>query len=189
MSERRAERAGSGDRGGRRSGVGRARWARRPWRAPHRLARRVGVAVSAIALLVGLGACASLARRAFRNPVVTVADTKVVGLSPRGGSLEVTLRVENPNDFRLDVGAVRYIVWVDSTQVATGQLDRIVSLEPEATTTVVVPVQFAYDAVAMVGVRFLTTGSLQYRVTGQFDYVTPFGRLTRPFATDGSVRR
>ena len=147
----------------------------------------------AVGLALGGGlavaGCASIARRAFQNPVVTVADTKVTGVSARGGSLEVTLRVENPNDFRLDVGALRYVVWVDSTQVATGQLDRVVTLEPAATSTVVVPVQFALDAVAMVGVRFLTTGSLQYRVTGQFDYVTPFGRLTRPFASDGSVRR
>jgi len=150
---------------------------------------RLRAALAALAVCIGLGACASLARRAFQNPVVTVADTKVTGFSPRGGSLEVTLRVENPNDFRLDVGAVRYAVWVDTTQLATGQIDRIVTLEPTATSTVVVPVQFALDAVAMVGVRFLTTGSLQYRVTGQFDYVTPFGRLTRPFTSDGSVRR
>lgn len=157
-----------------------------------RMSRRVirlRGALAALAMFIGLGACASLARRAFQNPVVTVADTKVTGFSARGGSLEVTLRVENPNDFRLDVGAVRYAVWVDSTQVAKGQLDRIVTLEPSTTSTVVVPVQFALDAVAMVGVRFLTTGSLQYHVTGQFDYVTPFGRLTRPFASDGSVRQ
>jgi LEA14-like dessication related protein len=146
----------------------------------------VGLALGGVLAVAG---CASIARRAFQNPVVTVADTKVTGFSARGGSLEVTLRVENPNDFRLDVGALRYVVWVDSTQVASGQLDRIVTLEPVTTSTVVVPVQFALDAVAMVGVRFLTTGSLQYRVTGQFDYVTPFGRLTRPFASDGSVRR
>jgi len=146
----------------------------------------VGLALGGVLAVAG---CASIARRVFQNPVVTVADTKVTGFSARGGSLEVTLRVENPNDFRLDVGALRYAVWVDSTQVATGQLDRIVTLEPVTTSTVVVPVQFALDAVAMVGVRFLTTGSLQYRVTGQFDYVTPFGRLTRPFASDGSVRR
>ncbi|MEY4007362.1 MAG: hypothetical protein RLZZ467_385 [Gemmatimonadota bacterium] len=146
----------------------------------------VGLALGGVLAVAG---CASIAKRAFQSPIVTVADTKVTGFSARGGSLEVTLRVENPNDFRLDVGALRYVVWVDSTQVATGQLDRIVTLEPAATSTVVVPVQFALDAVAMVGVRFLTTGSLQYRVTGQFDYVTPFGRLTRPFASDGSVRR
>ena len=156
---------------------------RRPWR---RAVCRLGLPV---ALLLGVAGCASLARRAFQNPVVAVADTKVTGLSPRGGSLEVTLRVENPNDFRLDIGAVRYVVLVDSTQVATGRIDRVVTLEPTSTTLVAVPVQFALDAVAMVGVRFLTTGSLQYRVTGQFDYVTPFGRLTRPFASDGSVRR
>jgi LEA14-like dessication related protein len=150
--------------------------------------RRLAVGL-ALGVVLAVAGCASIARRAFQNPVVTVADTKVTGFSARGGSLEVTLRVENPNDFRLDVGALRYAVWVDSTQVATGQLDRIVTLEPVTTSTVVVPVQFALDAVAMVGVRFLTTGSLQYRVTGQFDYVTPFGRLTRPFASDGSVRR
>jgi len=150
--------------------------------------RRLAVGL-ALGVVLAVAGCASIARRAFQNPVVTVADTKVTGFSARGGSLDVTLRVENPNDFRLDVGALRYAVWVDSTQVATGQLDRIVTLEPVTTSTVVVPVQFALDAVAMVGVRFLTTGSLQYRVTGQFDYVTPFGRLTRPFASDGSVRR
>lgn len=150
--------------------------------------RRLAVGL-ALGGVLAVASCASIAKRAFQNPIVTVADTKVTGFSARGGSLEVTLRVENPNDFRLDVGALRYVVWVDSTQVATGQLDRIVTLEPVTTSTVVVPVQFALDAVAMVGVRFLTTGSLQYRVTGQFDYVTPFGRLTRPFASDGSVRR
>ena len=85
----------------------------------------VGLALGGVLAVAG---CASIARRAFQNPVVTVADTKVTGVSARGGSLEVTLRVENPNDFRLDVGALRYVVWVDSTQVATGQLDRIVTL-------------------------------------------------------------
>lgn len=151
--------------------------------------RRVVVLASAGLVTLAATGCASLARRAFANPVVSVRDTKVTGLSPRGGALEVTLDVQNPNDFRLDVGAVRYVVWVDSTQVATGTVDRIVTLEPQATTAVVVPVQFALDAVAMVAVRFMTTGSLRYRVSGQFDYVTPFGRLTRPFASDGQVRR
>ena len=150
--------------------------------------RTAGLACAGLVLLAVTG-CASLARRAFANPVVSVRDTKVTGLTPRGGALEVTLDVQNPNDFRLDVGAVRYVVWVDSTQVATGTVDRIVTLEPQATTAVVVPVQFALDAVAMVAVRFMTTGSLRYRVSGQFDYVTPFGRLTRPFASDGQVRR
>lgn len=146
-------------------------------------------AVLALFVALSLAGCASIARRAFVSPVVSVQQTRVRALSTRGGSLDVTLQVENPNDFRLDVGRVRYALWVDSVQVATGEVERVVTLEPRATSTVVVPVDFALDAVAMVAVRFMTTGGLRYRVTGQFDYVTPFGRLTRPFVSDGQVGR
>lgn len=142
-----------------------------------------------VGALLSLGGCRSLARAAFIPPEVTVADTKVRSIGLRGGALDVSLRVENPNDFRLDVAGVRYVVWVDSTQVATGTVDRLVTLPPRSTTLVEVPVEFVLGALRVVMVRFVASGTVPYRVTGEFQYVTPFGRLTRPFESGGTVRR
>jgi LEA14-like dessication related protein len=97
--------------------------------------------------------------------------------------------VDNPNDFRLDVAGVRYIVWVDSTQVATGNVERVVTLLPRSTTLVEVPVEFLLEALRVVMVRFVASGTVPYRVTGEFRYVTPFGSITRPFESAGMVRR
>jgi len=38
-------------------------------------------------------------------------------------------------------------------------------------------------------VRFVASGTVPYRVTGEFRYVTPFGSITRPFESAGMVRR
>jgi LEA14-like dessication related protein len=152
--------------------------------------RRSWVVVwGAFAVMLTLSGCRSLAKAAFIPPEVAVADTKVRNISLRGGALDVVLRVENPNDFRLDVSGVRYVVWVDSTQVATGTVERLVTLPPRSATTVEVPVEFVLDALRVVMVRFVSTGSVPYRVTGEFQYVTPFGRITRPFESGGTVRR
>ena len=141
------------------------------------------------ALVLSLTGCRSLARAAFVPPEVAVADTKVRNIGLRGGALDVSLRVENPNDFRLDVAGVRYVVWVDSTQVATGNVERVVTLLPRSTTLVEVPVEFLLEALRVVMVRFMSSGTVPYRVTGEFRYVTPFGSLTRPFESGGTVRR
>ena len=154
-----------------------------------RVLRWRGWALGVFALLLGSTGCRSLARAAFIPPAVAVEDTKVRSIGLRGGTLDVLLRVENPNDFRLDVAGVRYVVWVDSTQVATGSVERVVTLPPRSSTVVEVPVEFLLEAMRVVMVRFVSTGSVPYRVSGEFQYVTPFGRITRPFESGGTVRR
>jgi len=161
----------------------------RHWARTGRGQRWFARSACAVVLLLAVTGCRSLARAAFIPPEVAVADTKVRSIGLRGGALDVMLRVDNPNDFRLDVAGVRYVVWVDSTQVATGTIERVVTLPPRSTTTVEVPVEFLLDALRVVMVRFVSSGTVPYRVTGEFRYLTPFGGITRPFESAGTVRR
>ena len=80
--------------------------------------------------------CASVARAAFREPVVTYKDAGITGLGLSGGNLEVVLSIYNPNSFRLDGTALTYRIAVDSVPFGDGSLsdrfglDRAVLLLP-----------------------------------------------------------
>src|SRR5690348_14490864 len=79
----------------------------RPSPTPHQrrvLMRRILLAMTVVAA----AACNTLGKQAFREPVVTLADVKVTGVGLTGGSLDVVLNVENPNDFRLDATQMHY---------------------------------------------------------------------------------
>src|SRR6185503_1083775 len=77
------------------------------------------VAVSAT-LLAGAG-CSTLGKAAFKEPKVELQDVKVTGIGFNGGSLDVLLNVDNPNEFRLDATQLDYDVVVgDSVRFATG---------------------------------------------------------------------
>ena len=82
----------------------------------------------ALAVVTVAAGCKTLARQAFSNPVVEVKDVKVTGVGPQGGSLDVILDVYNPNEYRLDATRITYQVWVDTSQVATGAIDGLVTL-------------------------------------------------------------
>jgi len=143
--------------------------------------------VITVALLAAATGCRTLARQVLANPVVEVKDVKVKGVGLEGGSLDVILDVYNPNEFRMDATHLTYQVWVDSSQVATGEIDKLVSLSEKGRSEVIVPVEFTFASVRAAMLKFASRGSVDYRVTGQFTYVTPFGNITRPYSGQGRL--
>lgn len=137
--------------------------------------------------LVGLAGCKTLARQAFANPVVEVKDVKVRGVGPEGGSLDVVLDVYNPNEYRLDATRITYQVWVDTSRIANGAIDKLVTLGQKGRSDIVVPVEFTFAAVRMALMQMTLRGSVDYRVTGEFTVVTPFGNITRPYSGAGRL--
>lgn len=148
-----------------------------------------GRRLMAVALvgLVGVTGCKTLARQAFANPVVEVKSVKVTGMGLSGGSLDLVLDVYNPNEYRLDATRITYAVWVDTSRVANGAIDRIVTLAQQGRSDIVVPVEFTYAAVRAALTKMAERGSVDYRVTGQFTVVTPFGNITRPYSGTGRL--
>lgn len=151
------------------------------------MTRRPLTLLALAATLVALPACATLARQAFANPVVEVKDVRVRSVGFSGGSLDVVLSVYNPNEYRLDATRITYNFFVDTTQVVTGAIDQLVTLDEKGRAEIVVPVTFGFAEMSMAMREYAAKGSLNYRVTGQFSIVTPFGNVTRPYSGRGRV--
>ena len=136
--------------------------------------------------LLAAPACATLGRSGFANPVVELKDVRLRGIGAQGGSLDLVLDVYNPNDYRLDASRVSYTLFVDSTQIATGVVTKLVTLENRKKVEVTLPVSFTTRELLGVAAVLTRTGSVDYRVAGDVTVATPFGSFTRPY--DGRGR-
>ncbi len=145
------------------------------------LKRSVG-AFAALALIAG---CATLGRATFSEPTVQLRDVRVVGLGLEGGNVDVVLSVYNPNRFSLDATRMTYRVDVDSVQLGNGALDSRFVVPSGDTSMVSLPIRFTYRGLGEAGRQILSTGSVNYRVRGDFTVVTPIGNFTRPYDQTG----
>ena len=139
----------------------------------------------AAALLLVASACASLGRGSFEDPVVTFKDARITGLGVSGGSLEIVLDVYNPNRFRLEGTSLTYRVLVDSTSFGDGEYTTRFGVDEGETNEVRLPLSFTYTGVGAAGRALMQTGSVEYRVIGDFTVTTPVGRFTRPYDQKG----
>ncbi len=144
--------------------------------------RSLGIAV-AVSLLVG--ACASLGKGAFQEPVVTFKDARITGLGVTGGSLEIVLDLYNPNRFRLEGTRLSYKVLVDSTEFGEGAYTTRFGVDERATNEVRLPLSFTYRGVGAAGRALTQTGSVEYHVVGELSVNTPVGSFTRPYDQKG----
>lgn len=149
----------------------------RPW--------RTRAAVFATSLVVGASACAALGRGAFKEPVVELRQFNVTGLGLNGGSVDVVLSVYNPNGYRLDGLALTYNVDVDSIKLGSGALDGSFVVNGNDSSLVRLPVQFTYAGLGAAGRSLLNSGTVNYRVRGDFTVATPIGNFTRPYDRRG----
>lgn len=152
--------------------------------------RRLGLA---LALPLAAAACSTLGRAAFREPVVTLRDVRVMGLGVSGGQLEVDLSVYNPNDYRLDATRLAYRIFVrDTVRVADGTVDTRSTVQGADSTIVRIPVSFTYAGLGSAARQLMQTGVVTYKVTGEVTVGAVTGNFTVPFSTTGqysTVRR
>lgn len=148
--------------------------------------RKLALTMALAAAVVSSG-CSALGRAAFKQPVVTLKTVSVRGLGLTGGSLDVTLAVENPNHFRLDATRLTYRVMManDSITVANGAMDKLFTVGEGATSDVTIPVDFTYAGLGAAGRSLLNTGSVAYHVTGDVTVGSPVGNFTVPYSSNG----
>lgn len=142
------------------------------------------MAAAALAV-VALAGCATLGRATFAEPLVELRDVRIVGLGIDGGSVDVVLSVYNPNRYSLDATRMTYRVDVDSVQLGNGALDSRFVVPSGDTSMVRLPIRFTYRGLGEAGRQILSTGSVNYRVRGDFTVVTPIGNFTRPYDRTG----
>ncbi len=143
------------------------------------------VAVSAVTLVAAAAGCATIARQAFQEPVVSVRDIRLNGLGLTGGSVDVALAVYNPNNYRLDATRLTYRLLFDTVTFATGALTEHQTVHGRDTLVVRIPVNFSYRGVGEAGRQILNTGSVNYRLLGDVTVGSPLGNFTVPYSTTG----
>ena len=151
--------------------------------------RSVGVRwmVSAVAATAVLGAgCATLGRAVFEEPVVSFRNLQVNGVGLQGGSLDVVLAVYNPNRFKLEATRMTYRLLVgDSLRLGDGALESRFVVQEGDTAVVRLPVSFTYSGLGAAASQLLRSGTVNYRVVGDFTVATPLGNFTRPYDRTG----
>src|SRR5690349_16766578 len=143
--------------------------------------------VIAAAAILGTVACSALGKQAFQDPKVTLQDVHVTGIGITGGSLDVLLNVENPNDFRLDATSLTYNVLVgpDSVNFASGEVTNRFTVDGKKVQQVHIPVSFTYAGVGAAGRQLINSGAVNYRVTGKVSVGTPVGNFNVPYSSTG----
>lgn len=93
-----------------------------------------------------LGACASLLGAVgVEEPRVSVASTRVTGVSLDAADLEVRFRIDNPNDFGLDLAGLDYELDVGNRTLFTGDRRERLRLEPRGEGIVELPLTVRYS--------------------------------------------
>jgi LEA14-like dessication related protein len=149
--------------------------------------RAIALTFIAAAALAAAG-CKTLARQAFASPIVTVRDVRVQSMGLGGGTLDVLLDVENPNEYRIDASKITYTFFLDdTTRVVSGVIERLVTLEEKGLTQITVPVTFGFTEMGIAMRKYAEKGILDYTVRGEFTLKTPLGSMTRPYSGRGRV--
>lgn len=155
----------------------------------NKLVRRAAACLVAV-VLAGCGS--SL----VRQPEVSLQGVQLAGLGLQGGTLLVNVRIVNPNRFALNANGLRYDLDLgddespgDTTWLpfASGSYDRPISVAAGDTTTVPIPVEFAYARLGSAAASILRSGTFEYRARGEVNVSTALGSRGVPFAKRGTV--
>jgi len=152
--------------------------------------------------LVGASLVGTGCTLAFQRPTVRVADVRLASIDLRGGTLAVTLQIDNPNRFSLRSQDFTYrLSFLDApigdtagtgdhdwVHLADGHLSEPTTVPARGTGAVTVSVPFDFGSVGLAAGRLLRQGELEYRFSGQLLFHTPLGGKRLPFDERGRFR-
>jgi LEA14-like dessication related protein len=146
---------------------------------------------AALVLLLG-AACASLgdlARSAVKEPKLSFRSASLEALDMEGATVAFTWDLENPNAFGLDLARVGWLVDVEGTRIAAGDLPGGLRIPANGTGPVTFPVRVRFRDVPGIA-SLLSSGKdeLRYRLGGTLGIRTPFGVLDLPLSHEDRLR-
>ena len=139
-----------------------------------------------VALVAFLAGC-------MRAPEVQLTGVRVGGIGFSGATLLAELRIDNPNRFALAADSVTFELDAQDprsvgrwTQVTAGTNAQRVRVEGQRSTTVEIPIEFAYSGLGAPLRSITETGRFNYRLSGAVFVRRPLPKRI-PFNQDGSI--
>ncbi|MEP7325432.1 MAG: LEA type 2 family protein [Gemmatimonadota bacterium] len=140
-----------------------------------------------VGMAAGLGACASLGMGKFQEPDVRLQGVQVRSIGLVGGTVDLYLDVNNPNEFDLRGTRMQLGLDVENTHFGDVDFNDAFNLPKGQTVTVVVPLSFVWAGVGEAARSALNYGTVKYTLKGTASMQTPFGTQAVPFTRSGSV--
>jgi LEA14-like dessication related protein len=145
---------------------------------------RLRTALGMVGVAALVGGCGGLGDN-FQQPAVQLDRVILRGIGLTGGTLDLVVNVDNPNNF--DLKGTRLQVGFDVQDSHVGDIDWqdqfLVNKDGIATLTL--PVTFNWAGVGGAVRTALGYGDLPYKMQGQVHLATPWGRKVVPFTHEG----
>lgn len=138
------------------------------------------------ALAVSSMACGGIGNN-FREPEIQLDRAIVRGVGITGGNLDLMVKVDNPNNFTLQGTKLEVGVDVEGQHLGDITYDDDFSVPENGTTTLTLPLRFGWVGVGSAVRAALGYGDLPYKMKGQAELKTPWGRKEVPFTREGRV--
>lgn len=157
---------------------------------------RIGKAVLSSLLLVpalaALAGCSALVKEVFKAPKVRVTDVALASSpfeNPQGPlDLTLSLSVDNPNGYDLNVADIAYSAVIGRETVAQGEHGEKLRIAASSVTVVKVPLRLRPDSFKAALRQVLAARALPYEFNGSIGLRAPVAGLVRiPFSKTGSL--
>jgi LEA14-like dessication related protein len=137
--------------------------------------------IKRIALLIPvllLSACSSMLVGEFRDPSIHLVKVEVVRAKLLEQKFNLYFRVENPNDFSLDIEDLGYSVYLNEIKLAEGQSSISYNFPARSSTTIKVPVRTNLWRNLKQVIKMLKNPNdpIRYRLEGQVEAGSWFTR-------------
>jgi LEA14-like dessication related protein len=145
---------------------------------------RIVVSVASILLLAiaGLVFYEYVKREALKSCEICLADVSVKSLSFVNATLEVRLRVYNPNSVTVTLDRVDYSLYVNDVYLGDGTIPREYYIPPGGTVTIITQFELSYSGALKTIWSYLAIGGkINWRMKGTAHIDTPIGTLDIPF--------
>ncbi len=149
--------------------------------------RRTGAAraLCAAALAALLGGCTFLRAVTgvgLQRPTLTYESWSPEQLDDEGVTIALHYRLDNPNDFSLDLRRLDYRLEVEGQQAAQGELPGGVQLRADGPTPITFPIRLRWRDIPGLVQVLLTRREVSYRVTGTAGIGSELGMVALPFS-------
>jgi LEA14-like dessication related protein len=123
----------------------------------------------------------------FEEPDIQLDHAVVRGVGLTGGTLDLVVKVQNPNNFRLEGTRLEAGFDVEGQHLGDITYDDDFVVAENGTTTVTLPLKFTWSGAGSAVRAALSYGDLPYKMRGQVELKTPWGRKEVPFTREGRV--
>jgi LEA14-like dessication related protein len=140
------------------------------------------------ALALAAGACLPFgAAPVIEEPTASLERVVVREAGAGGATLDLVLRVHNPNGFDLRGGWLRFDLVLEDQPIGSVDATQPFSLPARASSDLVLPLRVSWADLAPAARTLLAGGRAPYRVTGRIGIEAGGTRLAVPFARGGTV--